>query len=115
MLSDVCSYLEVLCKEGYYQVTWNQQGKCYKSGSTPQDYSTAMVGNASLTWIKAMTEASKPWFAYVGPHAPHLPSTPAAWYQEAPIPTYDTLHKTPTYNYSALDRHWMIRADARGL
>lgn len=111
----MCSCLEVLCKEGYYEVTWNQQGKCYKSGSTPQDYSTAMVGNASLTWIKAMTEASKPWFAYVGPHAPHLPSTPAAWYQEAPIPTYDTLHKTPTYNYSALDRHWMIRADARCL
>ena len=106
---------QVLCKEGYYGVTWNNQGSCYGSGDAPGDYSTSMVGNASLAWIKKQTAAGRPWFAYVGPHAPHLPSTPAEWYKDTPIPTYDTLHKTPIYNVSAVDHHWLVQADSAHL
>ena len=47
----------------------------------PSSYQTAQIGNASVAWIaeKAAASATAPFFAYVGPHAPHYPATPAPW------------------------------------
>lgn len=36
-----------------------------------------------------------------GPHAPHLPSTPAPWYADHPIGLNEAPRDTPYYNYSA--------------
>jgi len=47
-----------------------------------------VVGNASLSWIRSVVSQGaghKPFFAYLGPHAPHLPSTPAPWYADHPV------------------------------
>ena len=43
------------------------------------DYTTAVVGNASVQWIRKVVgeDASRPFFAYVAPKAAHEPFQPA--------------------------------------
>ena len=45
-----------------------------------------------------------PFFAYLGPHAPHKPSQPAPWYADHPIAN-TPLVKGPYYNYLATGKH----------
>jgi len=95
-----------MCDQTYYNATWNIDGQFVATGDAPTDYTTSIVGNASIQWIESVA-ASKPFFAYIAPHAPHLPSTPAAWYVNATnVPTHAP--RTVTYNFSALDHHWLI-------
>jgi hypothetical protein len=63
-----------------------------------------------------------PFFAWIGPHAPHLPSTPAPWYTDHPVGLHTAPRDTPYYNYSALDHHEILAnqpiindADARAI
>ena len=53
----------------------------------PSTYQTSQLGNASIEWIKEITTnpdySDKPFIFWFGPHAPHCPSTPAAWYADA--------------------------------
>lgn len=53
--------------------------------------------------------AHPPFFAYIGVHAPHLPSTPAPWYT-TPFadPSLANRYRTPNFNYSATDHHWCV-------
>jgi N-acetylglucosamine-6-sulfatase len=45
-------------------------------------YQTTQIGNRSLDWLGLLHKQGnkKPFFAYIGPHAPHFPATPAPWY-----------------------------------
>ena len=66
-----------------------------------------MVGNSTLQWIKSVVESGadhKPFFAYMGPHAPHLPSTPAPWYADHPVGN-TPVPKQIYYNYSGVGKH----------
>jgi hypothetical protein len=52
------------------------------TGDSPDEYTTSLIGNSTLRWIRSVVETGqghRPFFAWVGPHAPHLPSTPAKW------------------------------------
>jgi N-acetylglucosamine-6-sulfatase len=44
-------------------------------------YSTSVIGNYSLNWVKKVAKGSKPWMAYVGFKAAHDPFDPAPWYK----------------------------------
>ena len=72
-------------------------------------YQTSQIANRTISWIRDITHAQpgQPFFAYIGPHAPHLPSTPAPWH-EASI--FDELKapRTPNWNESCPDKHEMI-------
>ena len=50
------------------------------------DYSTALIGNYSLAWIKQAAttylETKQPFIAYIAPKANHDPFLPAPWYQD---------------------------------
>lgn len=70
-------------------------------------YTTSIVGNKTLEWIKSVVESGathKPFFAYMGPHAPHLPSTPAPWYADHPVGN-TPVPKQIYYNYSGVGKH----------
>ena len=41
-------------------------------------YQTTQIGNRSLEWIRSAAQDSKPFFAYIGPHAPHYPAQPVS-------------------------------------
>jgi len=48
------------------------------------NYTTAVVGNLSIAWIKKVHAANPatPFFAYVAPKAAHEPFNPAPWYED---------------------------------
>lgn len=54
-----------------------------------------------------MGKTHPPFYAWIGPHAPHLPSTPAPWYENHPIGLLKA-PRTVHYNYSALDHHPLV-------
>lgn len=99
---------QVMCKPSFYNQRWNINGKNVTTGSAPADYTTSVMGNASVAWIKALlaNPDHPPFFAAVGPHAPHLPSTPAPWYAG----TLGALRAPTTgnYGYHGVDHHWEI-------
>eukprot|EP01065_Artemidia_motanka_P018565 TRINITY_DN2188_c1_g2_i1.p1 TRINITY_DN2188_c1_g2~~TRINITY_DN2188_c1_g2_i1.p1 ORF type:complete len:727 (+),score=159.33 TRINITY_DN2188_c1_g2_i1:105-2183(+) len=71
-------------------------------------YQTTQIGNRSMLWLETvLKDPSKPFFLYLGPHAPHYPATPAPWYEHlwdnvsAPV--------TPNYNLSCPDKTQHIR------
>eukprot|EP00928_Gymnodinium_smaydae_P031549 TRINITY_DN23124_c0_g1_i1.p1 TRINITY_DN23124_c0_g1~~TRINITY_DN23124_c0_g1_i1.p1 ORF type:complete len:587 (-),score=30.69 TRINITY_DN23124_c0_g1_i1:88-1848(-) len=73
-------------------------------------YQTAQIGNRSLAWLEeAIEEAEKgrPFFAYLGFHAPHFPAEPAPWHRhlmgDVKIPV------TPNYNLSCPDKAQHVR------
>eukprot|EP01060_Flectonema_neradi_P037645 TRINITY_DN763_c0_g2_i1.p1 TRINITY_DN763_c0_g2~~TRINITY_DN763_c0_g2_i1.p1 ORF type:complete len:532 (+),score=69.66 TRINITY_DN763_c0_g2_i1:45-1640(+) len=74
-------------------------------------YQTSQIANRTIEWLdslqKVPKEDRKPFFLYLGPHAPHFPATPAPWYEDlypdfaAPV--------TPNYNVSSPDKTRHIR------
>ena len=70
-------------------------------------YQTTQIGNRSLDWIRTVAKGPKPFFAYLGPHAPHYPAVPAPWYQD----TFPGLKipLTPNYNVSSPNKTQHIR------
>ena len=77
-------------------------------------YQTSQIGNRTMRWLKTVLEKqtkqqrlAKPFFAYIGPHAPHYPATPAPWY-ETRFPDV-TIPITPNYNLSSPDKTQHIR------
>ena len=75
-------------------------------------YMTSVIGNRSLAWLRsAVANASAgdaPFMLYVAPHAPHMPTTPAPWYMDAPLPGGERAPRTPAYNASGAGKHWVI-------
>ena len=69
-----------MCGAKFYDQEWVDNGKIIKTGKKPEDYTTSLMGNQSLEWLKSMENDTTPFFAWIGVHAPHLPATPAAWY-----------------------------------
>ena len=81
-------------------------------------YSTSVIANKSLEWLGALhalpAAQRKPYMAYVAVKAPHIqdgagfPKTlPAPWYADA-FPGLKA-PRTPNWNASCPDHHWMIR------
>lgn len=75
-------------------VTWNN---CSYSagGKNGSCYSTSVIGNATLAWLRSIAAARrpKPFFAYVAVKAPHIQdgggfpmALPAPWYRPQHIP-----------------------------
>jgi len=86
-----------MCNTAYYNVTWvNTLGNTVYTGSEPEDYSTAIVGNATIKFIKSAAASNKPFFVSAATRAPHDPQTPAPWYKHALPGT--KAKRTPSYN-----------------
>ena len=91
----------------YYNNTFNDNGRHVVFGSAPTDYMTSLIGNRSLAFLRSALAASQPFLAYIAPHASHMPTTPAPWYAEAPLPSY-AAPRTPQYNASGEGKHWVL-------
>jgi N-acetylglucosamine-6-sulfatase len=101
-------YLAMCNDNRYFKNRFTFNGQIFTTGTAPEDYLTSVIGNKTLDFVKGALEEDKPFFAYVAPHAPHVPATPAPWYasefsgMKAP--------RTPNYNYSAGDHHYVVRS-----
>jgi N-acetylglucosamine-6-sulfatase len=106
----------------YFNTSFNDDrsptGMFHANASFYAGYQTSILGNVSINWIKEVVTKNgtagagykhPPFFAYVGVHAPHLPSSPAPWYEEAfTEPSLANHYRTPNFNYSANDHHWCV-------
>lgn len=69
------------------------------------DYTTSIVGNMSLSWIRKVAGGPNPFFAYIAPKAAHEPFLPARWYADSWAPEWPTTEPRPeTWNCSAESR-----------
>merc|ERR1711944_388629 len=78
-------------------------------------YQTTQLGNRTFRWLDSVIEESmadngadaRPFFAYIGPHAPHFSAQPAPWYEHA----FDDINApiTPNYNLSSPDKAQHVR------
>jgi arylsulfatase A-like enzyme len=59
--------------EAYYNYSINDNGRLEHYGSKPSDYSTNVLANKAVQFIKS---ARRPFFLYFAPVAPHLPAIP---------------------------------------
>jgi|EP01047_Picozoa_sp_COSAG01_P040723 hypothetical protein len=107
----------VMCNHNFFNERWadsldpnranNRSVAINATGTDPEDYTTSQIGNASLAWIRTVVESGPdhpPFFAWLGPHAPHKPSTPASWYADHPIGNLPLI-KGPYFNYAGTDKH----------
>jgi len=64
---------------------------------TADNYTTAVVGNLSIHWIKKVVAAdpTRPFFAYVAPKAAHEPFNPAPWYVDHWDPSWPAHEPRP--------------------
>ena len=125
----------VMCNPNYFDNDWVDQATLVHTGDDANapaggapytsNYTTSVMGNQSVAWIEnvlAMGPTHPPFFAWIGPHAPHLPATPAPWYEAHPIGLNTAPRDDPYYNYSGRDKHAFIAtepiltaADAEGI
>ena len=123
-MADGVDRMFVMCNAAFYNEKWADfrrepgtgtvTGSVRHTGNAPEDYTTSLVGNQSLAWIKEIVEGAKlenggngthaPFFAYLGPHAPHLPSTPPPYdvdpaIADIPVPV------GPMYGLLQPDKH----------
>lgn len=61
----------------YYNYTMNENGTLVQYGDAPEDYSTDVIRDKSLTFIDDSVKADSPFFLFVSVYAPHGPATPA--------------------------------------
>lgn len=80
-------------------------------------YSTSVIGNTSLFWMERQVQSNpqKPFLSIISVKAPHIQdgpnfpvSIPAPWYSDTVIPE-EIAPRTPNYNFSAPDHHWLVR------
>jgi len=66
------------------------------------NYTTAVVGNMSIAWIKKVAAQGKPFMAYIAPKAAHEPFIPAPWHLDHWDPSWPSHEpRTPNWNISA--------------
>eukprot|EP00035_Acanthoeca_spectabilis_P029046 m.473052 g.473052 ORF g.473052 m.473052 type:complete len:257 (+) comp33670_c0_seq1:367-1137(+) len=71
-----------MCSQEYFNEVWNDDGVSNRTGSAPSEYTTSIIGNVTLEWLKTTVDDSRPFLAYVAPKCPHTPYTPAPWYAD---------------------------------
>jgi N-acetylglucosamine-6-sulfatase len=95
-----------MCKTDYYNVPWAQNGYLNRTGKLPNEYTTAIIGNRSVEFIRArgMDGArQQPFLLVAATRAPHSPQTPAPWYKHN-FPNA-TNPRTPAFNATDLGDH----------
>ena len=93
-----------LCNEFLFNNNvWNVNGSMLHT----TDYMTSLIGNHNLAFINSSLQSGKPFFAYIGVHAPHLYSEPAPWYKDE-FPDL-VAPQTPNFNFSGSTHHYLVR------
>jgi N-acetylglucosamine-6-sulfatase len=88
--------------EEYYNYTVNDNGRLEHYGTAPSDYSTTVLTNKAVRFIK---RAHSPFFLYFAPIAPHLPAIPAKQDQNKLV-DLAPLH-SPAFNEADIgDKPW---------
>jgi arylsulfatase A-like enzyme len=85
--------------EAYYNYSINNNGRLVHYGNKPSDYSTTVLANKAVKFIKG---AHRPFFLYFAPVAPHLPAIPAPGDQNK-LENIAPIH-SPNFNQRNIDK-----------
>eukprot|EP01084_Bolivina_argentea_P156232 272259_1 len=107
---DTFSRINIPCSQkSFYDLEWfdkymNQSYKLYNLTMQPTSYWTSLIGNKSVQFLETIIKnvPYKPFFLWIGPHAPHANAAPAVWY--ANEFSNRTALRTPNYNVQSLDK-----------
>jgi len=100
------SYVHLMCDDNlYFGNSFNVNGTMQTVADDV--YLTNVIGNSSLTWLESLPEG-QPFFAYIAPHAPHVPATAAHEYENAPLPEGDAAPRTPNWDWGTRHHHWLV-------
>ena len=74
-----------MCTAQYVNQSWIDKGApdsptsgLRRTGDSPREYTTSLVGNATLKFIQSvLAEDARPFFAWIGVHAPVRPAKTA--------------------------------------
>lgn len=101
--------------EAYYHYTLNENGRLVHYGHSAADYSTTVLTNKAVSFLK---QTRSPFFLYFAPVAPHLPAIPARQ-DQGKLENLAPLH-SPAFNQRNIGkepwRYWhedMLKAAAR--
>jgi N-acetylglucosamine-6-sulfatase len=104
-----------MCVTAYYNIPWvTSDGTILKTGDKPEEYSTSIVGNRTVDFIRdhaahtsrdSEGRLTKPFFVSAATRAPHGPQTPAPWYKDHQWPDGSPAMRTPAWNNTG--RHEM--------
>jgi arylsulfatase A-like enzyme len=83
----------------YYGYELNENGKIVRYGDAPSDYSTTVLADRALSFIKASTQ---PFFLYLAPIAPHVPAIPAPGDESLTSTVAPT--RAPSYNQTDVSK-----------
>ena len=109
VISSPCDYNNFYSKEYFVKLA---NGTSYIEKLDPNvqsTYQTSQLGNRSIAFVREVAKSGKPFYAYIGPHAPHYPADPAPW-QENETFAGITAPRTPNWNASCPDHH-QVAAD----
>ena len=97
------------CQMAYYAKQYmdkynNGTYKLHNIQQSPSNYLTSYIGNQSVNWIKSILADNdpKPFFAWIGIHAPHDDANPAAWY--ADLLSNLTAPRTPNFGVDSPEK-----------
>ena len=87
--------------EAYYNYTVDENGRLVHYGTSARDYSTTVLTQKAISFLRS---AKKPFFLYFAPVAPHLPAVPAP----ADVGRFDKLapFASPAVNASVSSEPW---------
>ena len=86
----------------YYDYSLNENGAIVRCGSEPEDYSTTVLGERAVQFVRT---APAPFFLYLAPIAPHLPARPAPG-DRAPAPPVPVREPPSIREQNLSDKPW---------
>lgn len=93
----------------FYNYTMNENGILVDYGDAPEEYSTDVIRDKSLTFIDDSVKADSPFFLFVSVYAPHGPATPAP--RHAALDNAVTYPQKPSFNEEDLsDKPQLIQS-----
>jgi len=100
-----------MCVTAYFDIPWvDSYGHIVKTGSSPDEYSTSIIGNRTVRFIEQHVRRvgwrgesnggvlARPFFVSAATRAPHKPYTPAPWYEQHSFPGGALALRTPAWN-----------------
>tara|TARA_B110001452_G_scaffold234810_1_gene213318 strand:- start:85 stop:1779 length:1695 start_codon:yes stop_codon:yes gene_type:complete len=63
-------------------------------------YTTSLIANYSIAWLRTVAAGDKPWMVTVAPKACHVAAEPAPWYRRGTYIDALAAPRTPAYNAS---------------
>jgi len=102
-------WVGLLGNSKYFNYTLNDNGRLINYGNNKKSYFTDVMTRRAMKYFKTQksSKPNEPVFMIVSMSAPHGPDDAAPQYRESFAEK--KAPRLPNYNYTSLDKHWLLR------